>query len=217
MNIPIDDVIHLLHSASHGALATLSERATGYPYATVLPFALDEQHRPVFLLSSLAEHTKNLLSNPRASLVVSEESQANVLAGARVSLMGDVTQWKADQRFVARYLRYQPDGERYLALGDFAFFRFEIQQVRAIAGFGAMGWIERDRLAQVATLSLAEEEEALRACSLAGESRLLGVDPYGVDLVRSNVRERHTFAGAPLAGKPLRRAMEGFTKNFTGD
>ena len=215
MNIPINDVIHLLHSASYGALATLSERATGYPYATVLPFALDEQHSPVFLISSLAEHTKNLLSNPRASLVVSEEFQANVLAGARVSLIGDLVPWNADQRFVARYLRYQPDGESYLALGDFAFFRFEIQQVRAIAGFGAMGWIERDRLAQVATLSLEEEEEALRARSLADEFRLLGIDPYGVDLVRAGVRERHKFAGAPLLGQPLRQALELFTTKLT--
>ncbi len=209
MNIPIDDVIHLLHSVSHGALATLSERVEGYPYATVLPFVLDEQHSPVFLISSLAEHTKNLLSNPRASLVVSEESQANVLAGARVSLTGDVTQWNADQRFVARYLRYQPDGERYLALGDFAFFRMTVKHVRAIAGFGAMGWIEPERWSQIATLSSAAEAETIKGMQIlfSDNFHLLGIDPYGADCVRAGVRERHRFENTPLSGETLKHAL----------
>lgn len=209
MNIPIDDVIHLLHSVSHGALATLSERVEGYPYATVLPFVLDEQHSPVFLISSLAEHTKNLLSNPRASLVVSEESQANVLAGARVSLTGDVTQWNADQRFVARYLRYQPDGERYLALGDFAFFRMTVKHVRAIAGFGAMGWIEPERWSQIATLSLEAEAESIKGMqALFSDSfQLLGIDRYGADCVRAGVRERQRFENTPLSDEALKHAL----------
>jgi heme iron utilization protein len=212
MNIPIDDVVHLLHSASYGALATHSERVEGYPYATVLPFVLDEQHSPVFLISSLAEHTKNLLSNPRASLVVSEESQPNVLAGARVSLMGDVTQWDADQRFVARYLRYQPDGERYLALGDFAFFRMTIKHVRAIAGFGAMGWIEPERWSQIATLSLGAEAEYIKGMQalFSDDFHLLGIDRYGVDYVRTGVRERRRFENTPLSDETLKHALRAF-------
>jgi putative heme iron utilization protein len=210
VNISIDDVIHLLHSVSHGALATHSERVAGYPYATVLPFVLNEQHHPVFLISSLAEHTKNLLRNPRASLVIFDESCADVLSGARVSLLGDVLPFDADKRFVARYRRYQSDAERYLALGDFAFFRFETKQARAIAGFGAMGWIEPERLSRIASLSLDEEEEALRHVlrSPADDYRLLGLDRYGADLSRAGVRERHKFNGAPLKGESLRRALE---------
>ena len=217
MDISIDDVIHLLHSVSHGALATHSERVAGYPYATVLPFVLDEQHSPVFLISSLAEHTKNLLRNPRASLVVFDESQANLLSGARISLIGDGLPFDADKRFVARYVRYQPDGERYLALGDFAFFRFETKQVRAIAGFGSMGWIEPERLSRIASLSLDEEEKALRHVprSSSGDFRLLGVDPYGADLARAGVRERHKFDGAPLKGESLRRALELFSLSIS--
>ena len=210
MNISIVNVIHLLHSVSRGALATHSERVAGYPYATVLPLVLDEQHRPVFLISSLAEHTKNLLSNSRASLMVFDESQPDVLSGARISLIGDVLRWDAEPRFVARYMRYQPDAERYLALGDFAFFRFETKQVRAIAGFGSMGWIAPERLSRIAALSLDEEEKALRHMprSPSDDMRLLGVDPYGADLVRAGVRERRKFDGAPLNGQSLRRALE---------
>ena len=209
MNIPIDDVIHLLHSVNHGALATLSERVAGYPYATVLPFVLDERHCPVFLISALAEHTQNLLSNPRASLVVFDTATADVLSGARVSLIGDVLRFDMDQRFVVRYLRYQPDAERYLALGDFAFFRMEINQLRAIAGFGAMGWIERERWSRIATLSLDEEDEAMGRLSpsASDDLRWLGIDPYGADFMRAGVRERHRFVGAPLLGESLRRAL----------
>ena len=212
MNIPIDDVIHLLHSVNHGALATLSERVAGYPYATVLPFALDEQHSPVFLISSLAEHTKNLLSNPRASLVVSAESEGNVLAGARVSLIGNVVPWDAEQWLVARYLRYQPDGERYLALGDFAFFRMAIKHVRAIAGFGAMGWIEPEHWSQIATLSLEAEAEAIKGTQtlLSDDFHLLGIDRYGADCVRAGVRERHRFENTPLSDEALKHTLRAF-------
>lgn len=76
MKIELAPVIHLLHSAPHSTLATQSLQMPGYPYATVLPNVLDECHRPILLISALAEHTKNILADNKVSISVVESGAA---------------------------------------------------------------------------------------------------------------------------------------------
>ena len=122
MQIKPSTAIHLLHQASAGVLASHALHLPGYPFASALPFALDAHHYPLFLMSGLAEHTKNLLADPRTSLLVSEPGAHSVLKGARLTVIGDTAPLKASDELVARYLRYQPDAKQYLELGDFSFF-----------------------------------------------------------------------------------------------
>src|SRR4051794_23954336 len=118
MNINFDSVIHLLHGAAAGSLATQSTQMPGYPFASVLPFVLDERQRPVFLISGLAEHTKNLAADWRACFLV----HVSDVKAERASVLGDVQRIDAPPQLRARYIRYHPDAEQYLALGDFAFY-----------------------------------------------------------------------------------------------
>lgn len=196
MKPSLDTVIHLLHCASSGTMATHSAQMPGYPFATALPFATDEGHQPVFLVSSLAEHTKNLAADGRASLMVCKADAGNVLTGARMTLVGDAERIDASPELVARYLRYQPDAEQYLALDDFAFFRMTPKRVRYIAGFGQMGWVEEAEWGQAAILPLADEAACLR--ELAGTHapgiRLLGLDCYGIDIEQQGKRDRLRLA-----------------------
>lgn len=188
----LDTAIHLLHTVAFGTLATHSLQLQGYPFATALPFVPDEQHCPVFLISGLAEHTKNLVADCRASFLVSASNDASVLTGSRMTLVGDAVRIDAPQELVARYVRYQPDAEQYLSLGDFAFFRLTPRRVRYIAGFGHMGWIEEADWAQAQVLSLFDEVAGLR--ELTGSHppgiRLLGLDCYGADIERQGKRDR---------------------------
>jgi putative heme iron utilization protein len=209
------DISQVLHAAPSGALATQSRRMPGYPYASALPFALDEQHRPVFLISRLAEHTANLIADSRASLLVCESDGDDVLATARLTLVGDAAQFEPSGELVARYLRYHPDAGQYLALGDFAFFRFTPKRARFVAGFGRMGWVDEGEWADAAILPLADE--AALITELAGVQasgvRLLGIDPYGFDVMRDRVRERRRFADAPVEAGALRGLV---TRLFSG-
>ncbi len=208
MNIPIANAINLLHAVDHAVLATHSAQAPGYPYATVLPFVPDERHRPVLLVSALAEHTKNLISDSRASLLVYEQTNASVLAAARMTLLGRVERIDACAALRAKYVRYQPDAAQYLALADFAFFRLQPLRLRAIAGFGAMGWIEADAFDQTAALKPVQEQELLdRFATVTGAPKLLGVDPYGLDLMHGPRRERRAFPQAPVAPAALLDAV----------
>lgn len=200
-----DTAIHLLHSAASGTLATHSLQLPGYPFATALPFVPDERHYPVFLVSSLAEHTKNLAADGRVSFLVSSPNGGSILAGARMTMAGDAVRAEASPELVARYLRYQPDAEHYLGLGDFVFYRLEPKRIRHIAGFGHMGWIEGSEWKGAALLPPGDETECLR--HLAGSHkpgvRLLGIDCYGCDIEHQGKRERLRFGNTSLPPENL--------------
>ena len=91
MNIPSQTPLHLLHRSAVGTLATHLREPEGFPYPTMLPFALDARHRPVILVSRLAEHTRNLQTDSRAGFLVVHEPGENVLASERVTLIGNFT------------------------------------------------------------------------------------------------------------------------------
>ena len=59
----------LAHLGRTGTLATLSRKHPGHPFASVMPYALDERGRPLMLISSMAMHTQNLMTDARASLL----------------------------------------------------------------------------------------------------------------------------------------------------
>lgn len=155
MEARIDILLQLIYGCADGALATHSVAVPGYPFATAVPFAPDERHRPVLLISRLAEHTQNLAADPRASLLLRRPlADGEVM---RATLVGKVVPIEADAALVARYLRFQPEAERFLQLGDFAFHRLEPEKIRVIGGFAQAGWLDGDRLGASPPLTLAAE------------------------------------------------------------
>jgi putative heme iron utilization protein len=134
----------LLAAESVGVLSTISVRRPGTPYGSVTPYALSSAGQPLLLLSGLAAHTHNLRADPRAGLFVGDRSAAaDPQAGARLSLMGRaVPVGEADAPDARdRYLARWPQAGSTLALGDFSFWRFEIEEARFIAGFGEIRWL----------------------------------------------------------------------------
>jgi heme iron utilization protein len=135
-------VRELLKAKSAGILCTHSERMEGYPYGSLVPYAVDRDNRPVFFLSGLAVHTKNLLTNPKASLVVSEEEE---VSGARVNLFGDVAKVpEAEARAAGLrqiYLGAHPEAEQWIDFGDFDFYSMAVANIYWVGGFGEMGWV----------------------------------------------------------------------------
>ena len=120
-----------------GVLATLSKRLGGYPFGSVVPFILDHDAQPVVLVSRLAEHTKNMAADPRASLLVHDVAE-DVQTAARLTLVGDAAPVPEPATVAARYLRRFPDAQGLLDLGDFTFWRLRAVFVRHVAGFGAI-------------------------------------------------------------------------------
>ena len=136
----------LLESRQFGVLATVSKRMPGYPFASVTPFSVDSDGRPVFLMSGLAVHVKNLLDDPKASLLVFEpEVEQDPLTAARMNVMGEVRAVPEEDAPAARdlYLRQHPESEQWIGFGDFRLYRMEVADVYYIGGFGEMGWVSK--------------------------------------------------------------------------
>ena len=158
------EALQFLRTTQSGVLSTFSTKFSGYPFGSVAPFVLDHSGQPIILISTIAEHTQNIIANPKVSLLVfagDEDLQAN----ARLTLIGEAKKInKEDADLRARYLRYLPQAEGYFDMHDFSFYRIEIAQVRYIAGFGKMGWIAGDTIlsAEIAENSpLAAQETSI--------------------------------------------------------
>jgi hypothetical protein len=191
-------LIDLLHAPGDIALATYSTAVAGFPYATEVAFATDEHHRPVLLISRLAEHTQNLLADSRTSLLVARSLGEGEIA--RASLVGNVVEVEAPPLLVARYLRFHPEAERFLQLGDFRFFRLDPLRIRVVGGFAQAGWLEGKQLIETPFISLEDEARLIDSTqsSLSDGIALLGVDAYGVDYWAGGTRKRAVFRAGPV-------------------
>jgi hypothetical protein len=201
------EALQFLRTTRSGLLSTFSVRFTGYPFGSVAPFVLDHSGQPIILISTIAEHTQNIIANPKVSLLVfagNEDLQAN----ARLTIIGEAKKInKDDADLRARYLRYLPQAAGYFDMHDFNFYRIEITQTRYIAGFGKMGWIEGDttftaKLAENSQLaaqetSIIEHMNADHVHSLIAYSKhfhnvsathaeMLGIDSDGFDAKVTN-------------------------------
>jgi hypothetical protein len=183
----------------------------GYPYATPIPLVVDEDHCPLLLVSALAEHTRNLLADGRASLAVSESGSANIQEAARLTLVGDFAPFSAPAETIARYCRYLPAAEQYLQL-DFMFFRMRVERARYIAGMGRMGWLGIDDWAAAKRLTVTEEAGLVAEAEkhLAPGIRLLGIDAYGIDYLAGEQRRRW-LADSPLNAEQLASVLPAIT------
>ena len=77
----------LIERVGTATLCTIAHEHEGHPYGSFVTFAMDGAS-PIFLISRLAEHTKNLLQNSKSSLLVAEGGDGNPLALGRVTLVG---------------------------------------------------------------------------------------------------------------------------------
>jgi len=134
----------LLASQKTGALATQSKKVPGYPFGSLVNYAVDGAGRPVFLFSALAVHSKNLAEDPRASLLVfGAAALEDPLTSARMTVFGTVAPVPEEEQeeAIAVYLAAHPGAAEYLEFGDFRPFRLEPADTYFVGGFGEMGWI----------------------------------------------------------------------------
>ncbi|WP_024302972.1 HugZ family protein [Pseudogulbenkiania sp. MAI-1] len=215
MQIPIESVLTLLHETRFGTLATHSTQLPGYPYATAVPYVMDENHRPVICISALAEHTKNVLADPRVSFSVVQAGATEVQAAARVTLIADAERLEALPEWLARFLRYEPGVEQLLSL-DFLFFRLMPQRVRFIAGIGRMGWLEEHEWSALCPLPAADEVKLVQVLSPAVRAgvRVLGIDCYGIDYEFNGHRQRQRFPNGTLPAETVRKAARSMAPNL---
>ena len=190
----------LVHLGRVGTLSTLSRKQPGFPFGSVMPYGLDRTGRPVFLISSMAMHTQNIVGDPRASLLVTQPgADRDPLGAGRVTLLGNVSAVPETEIPETRdlYLARYENARHWVSYDDFAFYRMDLVDVYFVGGFGVMGWVtaaqylkaEVDPLADAAP-GILEHMNADHADSLvllarefggveADEARMTSVDRLG--------------------------------------
>lgn len=223
----------LLSAESTGVLSTLSVHRAGYPYGSVTPYALSSRRQPIILISTLAAHTKNLLADPRASLFVGDRHAADdPQAGARVSLLGRaarVPEGDDQQRDArARYLARVPQARRYFETHDFQLWELAVEELRLIAGFGQITWLDGGTVrrepaddpiagrpvlaADICQHMNDDHADAVRTfCQAAGVepagARMIGADAIGCDIETDTGRVRVDFAREVTTADEVRHAV----------
>jgi len=134
----------LVYLGRVGSLSTHSRKQPGFPFGSVMPFGLDGQANPTFLISTMAMHTQNLLADPRSSLLVTQpDAVGDPLGASRVTLIGNVLPIPKGEVAEVRklYLARYADSKYWVDFGDFSFYRMNVVDVYYVGGFGVMGWV----------------------------------------------------------------------------
>ncbi len=203
----------LMRTALKGALGTL-DRETGHPYASLVLLATEPGGAPIFLISRLALHTRNLEQDPRASILFDGTGGlGDPLTGGRLTVTG-LARPSASATALRRFLARHPSAEGYAKFADFSVYELEVARGHYIGGFGRIVDLPpASLLADVADASALVEAEPdivahmnsdhadaikLYATVLAGcpdgEWRMAGVDPDGTDLLHCTSAVRIPFS-----------------------
>jgi len=216
------DARGLMRRARSAALATTLRDNDGWAFASLVTVACDCDGSPILLLSDLADHTRNLAADPRASLLFEAASgRANPQTGPRVTVLGRITRSvrASDRR---RFLARHPGAAVYAGFADFAFYRMTVERAHFVGGFARARWLatgdiliddkvlegiaeaEPDILAHMNTdHAQAVGLYAARLLRRQGEGwTMVAVDPEGCDLRRGSTFARLDFphiAPTPVA------------------
>ena len=148
------DAARLVRTHRWAALATHGDDG---PSGSMVAYAAEpDLSNLVLFLSGLAEHTRNLIAEPRISLVISETDphvgDPQKLARVTINGRAEIVERAAPdfdavwQTYIARL----PDAAPRIVLGDFWLFRVRILQARYVGGFAQAGTISAERLSAAA-------------------------------------------------------------------
>ena len=199
---PAEEARTLVSSMTVGYLATVGE--DGDPWCSLVTYGPTAEGDPVLLVSTMAEHGRNLAADPRASLAINDPSApGDPLDRPRITLAGRVSQPDGDAAEAAldAHTAAIPGARLYAGWDDFALWVLEVQRVRWVGGFARMDSLTRDeyRAAEpdptqpIAAKSVAHLNKdhadglLLIARELAGARGAVsavctGIDRYGIDL-----------------------------------
>jgi len=151
---------------SVGTLSTLSRKHRGFPFGSLMPYALDPAGRPIFLISNMAMHTQNLKADPRCSLFVGQApADGDPLGASRATMIGHAEPVKESELSSVKetYLARHENSRYWVDFADFSFFRLQPIDLYYVGGFGVMGWVEAEEYAGAAPDPLAEAAPGILA------------------------------------------------------
>ena len=213
----------LVRAASSATLATSAE---GQPFASLVTPAATPELGVLLWLSTLAEHTRHLMAEPRCSLLFQGAANgANPQTTPRVTLTG-LAERIDDPALKARWLARHPYAAMYAEFADFGLWRVVPGGALLVGGFARAQRLRAAQLlpdpAAVALLAEAEasvvqhmnqdhaaavERIARRLGGGAGPWQLTNLDPDGCDLSDGETSLRLVFTAEAGSIAALRQEL----------
>ncbi|MEM8685065.1 MAG: DUF2470 domain-containing protein [Pseudomonadota bacterium] len=230
--LPINDEVRsqartLIRTARHGALALIGD--DGAPSVARVGLATDTNGLPVFPVSSLSGRVDDMHRDGRASLLVGQSGNGDVLAHSRLSMNGHARRLDGDEhrRARRRYLERHPKADLYIDFADFSLWCLEVTTVSFVRGFGhAYAMDARDITTELGDWTAWNGMEAgavehmnddhLDATALyatvllgadEGDWRITGLDPHGIDLASGDEHRRYEYETPLESAAELRPAL----------
>ena len=136
----------LLRESNEGVLSTMSKKFEGYPFGSFTTFTTDRNRTVIIYASGLAQHTKNLLHNSKASLTIYNlEQNGDQQDSQRLTLLGDLVLAADQDDCKERFSLFLPHSVNYHKMHDFSFYKLVINQARWIGGFGQIAWLKPEQ------------------------------------------------------------------------
>ena len=133
----------LLRESSEGVLSTISKKFEGYPFGSFTTFTTDRNRTVIIYASGLAQHTKNLVQNSKASLTIYNlKKNGDQQDSQRLTLLGDLVLADNQDDCKERFSLFLPHSVNYHKMHDFSFYKLLINQARWIGGFGQIAWLK---------------------------------------------------------------------------
>jgi putative heme iron utilization protein len=192
----------LVSKMSVGYLATVGEQ--GDPWCSLVTYGPTADGDPVLLVSTMAEHGRNLVHDARASLAINDPSlPGDPLDRPRITLAGRVVAPQGDRAEEAldAHTAAVPGARLYAGWDDFTLWVLEVARVRWVGGFARMETVSHDeyRAAEPDPTAPVAEKAAAHlnkdhaggllaiAREIAGARGAVGavctgIDRYGIDL-----------------------------------
>lgn len=214
----------LLNHQSFGVLSTHSIDVPGYPFGSIAPYTLNYDGEPIILISTIAQHTRNIKENNKVSLTVFDPHADDPQAASRLTWIGDaesIDPFDADSR--DRYLRYFPSAESYFQTHDFSFYRIGLRRARFIGGFGDIYWIAPDAMLArnpfretekgiVDHMNQDHQKALIHYCKVlkgidASVVSMTGIDSEGFDMLAGKLKLRIDFDSPISTPEEARRNL----------
>lgn len=219
----------MLRAHRYGALSTLSKKFDGYPFGSITPYLVNHDGSLLILISTIAEHTKNIINDPRVSLITHNQRDSHIQTQGRVTVVGTAHLVEDKAQAGIRYLRYFPEAESYFSMHDFSFYRIVPVAIRYIGGFGKIHWVSTEDYLCL-NYALAEQEDGViahmnsdhrdtmqRYCQhfhqyAAQQVEMLGIDCDGFDVRADDQIQRFDFTEPVLDAQQARQALVAMSK-----
>ena len=228
----INDARRLFNSKSFGILSTLSLKLEGFPFGSVVPYCLDNEGMAVVLISTIAEHTKNISNDDRCSITIIMDNE-DVQSNGRLCVIGNMELLSPLETDVKeRYYRHFPNSKTYHTAHDFFFYRLRPISLRYIGGFGMIYWLDpsdflinnpfqgngenkiTDHMNKDHQKDLVSYCEHYKEMTIVPNANvvMVGIDSLGFDLFVNDKKVRFDFESPVKNTLDAREALVGLSK-----